>query len=222
MRPKRVRLLVWWQFPRGSRPGSSARVGASWEPQFFDQDSPGGARTMPATNQWAVSMLIREVLVDPDLAGWASSVACSGPGRAGLVGVRGRRRDRRAAPRRARRSAPTGATASASRRWPPPPARSSSPFPSCAPDPSSPPCSTRAGVWTRPGCAVICSARSRGRLHPQGGRPGAGPGQRVGHQPLHGLADPRRASTSGSRSSCPAAWTAPGSPPVRRAPPTST
>ena len=41
---------------------------------------------MPATNQWAVSMLIREVLVDPDLARRASSVACPragsrGPGR---------------------------------------------------------------------------------------------------------------------------------------------
>ena len=52
----------------------------------------------------------------------------------------------------------------------------------------------------------------RGGLHPQGRRPRQGPGQRVGHQPLHGLADPRRASTRGSRSSCPAAWTAPGSP----------
>ena len=40
---------------------------------------------MPATNQWAVSTLIREVLADPDLAGRASSAACSGPGRAGLV-----------------------------------------------------------------------------------------------------------------------------------------
>ena len=79
---------------------------------------------MPATSQWAVSTLIREVLADPDLAGRASSAACSGPGRTGPVGVRGRRRDRRAAPRRARRSAPTGATASASRRWPPPPGRS--------------------------------------------------------------------------------------------------
>ena len=123
---------------------------------------------MPATNQWAVSTLIREVLADPDLAGRASCAACSGPGRTGPVGVRGRRRDRRAAPRRACRSAPTAATASASRRWPPPPGRSSSPFPSFAPDPSSRPCSTRAGGWTRPRCAVICSARSRGGLHAQG------------------------------------------------------
>ena len=40
---------------------------------------------MPATNQCAVSTLIREVLADPDLAGRASSGVCSGPGRADLV-----------------------------------------------------------------------------------------------------------------------------------------
>ena len=40
---------------------------------------------MPATNQWAVSTLIREVLADPDLAGRASSGVCPRPGRAGLV-----------------------------------------------------------------------------------------------------------------------------------------
>ena len=51
---------------------------------------------MPS-HQWAVSTLIREILADPDLAGRASSGVCSGPGRAGLVEVRGRRRDRRAA-----------------------------------------------------------------------------------------------------------------------------
>ena len=38
---------------------------------------------MPATNQWAVSTLIREVLADPDLARRASSAACP---RAGLHG----------------------------------------------------------------------------------------------------------------------------------------
>ena len=31
---------------------------------------------MPATNQWAVSTLIREVLADPDLARRVSSAAC--------------------------------------------------------------------------------------------------------------------------------------------------
>ena len=34
---------------------------------FLDQDSPGGTPAMPTTNQWAVSVLIREVLADPDL-----------------------------------------------------------------------------------------------------------------------------------------------------------
>ena len=58
---------------------------ASWDALFLDQDSPGGAPTMPATNQWAVSTLIREVLADPDLAGRASSGVCPRPGRAGLV-----------------------------------------------------------------------------------------------------------------------------------------
>ena len=48
--PRRVRLLVWWQFPRGFRPGSSARVGASWEPQFFDQDSQGVHPRCPVTS----------------------------------------------------------------------------------------------------------------------------------------------------------------------------
>ena len=52
----------------------------------------------------------------------------------------------------------------------------------------------------------------RGRVHPQGRRPRQGPGQRVGHQPLHGLKDPRRASTRASRSSSPGRWIAPGSP----------
>ena len=66
-----VRLLVWWQFPRALGVEGSAGPGgrrASWEPQFFDQDSLRSAPTMPATNQWAVSTLIREVLADPDLA----------------------------------------------------------------------------------------------------------------------------------------------------------
>ena len=95
---------------------------ASWDALFLDQDSPGGAPTMPATNQWAVSTLIREVLADPDLAGRASSGVCPRAGPCGPGRRRGRRRDRRGAPRRAPVSAPTGATASASRRWPPPPA----------------------------------------------------------------------------------------------------
>lgn len=168
---------------------------------------------MPATNQSAVSTLIREVLADPDLAhddvfrrlppGRAAR-ARSGFGAAAVIGAQ-RHVAHAAAHQQAQRHEAQDRghhrRGGGSRR-----------SPSCAPDPSSRPCSTPAGGWTRPGCAVICSARSRGRLHPQGGRPRQGPGQRVGHQPLHGLADPRRASTRGSRSSCPAAWTAPGSP----------
>ena len=40
---------------------------------------------MPATNQWAVSTLIREVLADPDLARRASSAACPRAGLQDLV-----------------------------------------------------------------------------------------------------------------------------------------
>ena len=43
-------------------------------------------------------------------------------------------------------------------------------------------------------------------------RPGAGPGQRVGQLQVHGLADPRRASTRACTSSSPGRWTALGSP----------
>ena len=79
---------------------------------------------MPATNQWAVSTLIREVLADPDLA-HDDVFRRLPPGRAAGPGRRrGRRRDRRAALRRAPRSAPTAATARGPRRWPPPPGRS--------------------------------------------------------------------------------------------------
>ena len=66
-RVRRVRLLVWWQFPRGFRPGSSARaagiVGAPVLRPRFTRSAP----TMPS-HQSAVSTLIREVLADPDLA----------------------------------------------------------------------------------------------------------------------------------------------------------
>ena len=40
---------------------------------------------MPATNQWAVSALIREVLADPDLARRASSGVCPRAGLQDLV-----------------------------------------------------------------------------------------------------------------------------------------
>ena len=52
---------------------------------------------MPATNQWAVSTLIREVLADPDLAHDDVFRRLLQAGLQDLVEVRGRRRDRRAA-----------------------------------------------------------------------------------------------------------------------------
>ena len=52
---------------------------------------------MPATNQSAVSTLIREVLADPDLAHDEVFRRLLQAGLQDLVGVRGRRRDRRGA-----------------------------------------------------------------------------------------------------------------------------
>ena len=52
---------------------------------------------MPATNQWAVSTLIREVLADPDLAHDDVFRRLLQAGPQDLVEVRGRRRDRRGA-----------------------------------------------------------------------------------------------------------------------------
>ena len=52
---------------------------------------------MPATNQWAVSTLIREVLADPDLAHDEVFRRLLQAGLQDLVEVRGRRRDRRGA-----------------------------------------------------------------------------------------------------------------------------
>ena len=214
MRPKRVRLLVWWQFPRALGVEGPAGPGgrrASWE-------SCSSTKIHKECTHDAQSPVCR-VHADPGSPGRPGPCSrrglppsAPGPGRTGLVEVRGRRRDRRGAPRRARRSAPTGATASASRRWPPPPGRSSWRSPSFAPDRSSPPCSTRAGGWTRPRCAVICSARSRGGLHPQGLATWCGP-----WATSPGSAAPRsqgsaRTSTRASRSSSPGRWIAPGSP----------
>ena len=124
---------------------------------------------MPATNQWAVSTLIREVLADPDLA-HDEVFRRLPPGRAarawsrfGAAAVIGAQRhvahpaahqppQRHEAQDRGHHRRRGG----------------SRPSPSFAPARSSPPCSTPAGGSTRPRCAVICSARSRGGLHPQG------------------------------------------------------
>ena len=136
--------------PAGLPPGvvgtGGGIVGAPVLRPRFTRSAPA----MPATNQSAVSTLIREVLADPDLAHDEVFRRLLQAGLQDLVEVRGRRRDRRAAPRRARRSAPTAATARGPRPWPPPPARWNWPSPSFGPGRSSPPCSTPAGGWTRP------------------------------------------------------------------------
>ena len=168
---------------------------------------------MSATDQWAVSMPIREVLADPDLAGRASCAVCSGPGRSGLVGVRGRRRDRRAAPRRAPVSAPTAATASASKRWPPPSGRWKPAIPELCTGSFFPfLLHPRRRVDKAPMRRDLLGPESRGGFTRKAWRPGAGPGQRVGHLALDGLKAPRRASTRACTSSSPGRWTAPGSP----------
>ena len=175
---------------------------------------------MPS-HQWAVSTLIREVLADPDLARRASSAACSGPGRAGLVdaeaaAVIGAQRYERTPQRTNRRNGKrlkTVATTAGEVELAIPKLRTGSFFPSLL----HPRRRVDKAQMRRDLLRV-----DRGGLHAQGGRPGAGPGQRVGHQPLHGLKDPRRASTRACTSSCPAAWTAPGSPTCSSTPPTWT
>ena len=172
-------------------------------------------------HQWAVSTLIREVLADPDLAHDEVFRRLLQAGLQDLVdaeaaAVIGAQRYERTPQRTNRRNGTrpkTVATTAGEVELAIPELRTGSFFPSLL----HPRRRVDKAQMRRDLLRV-----DRGGLHPQGRRPGAGPGQRVGHQPLHGLADPRRASTSGSRSSCPAAWTAPGSPPVRRAPPTST
>ena len=104
---------------------------------------------MPATNQSAVSTLIREVLADPDLAHDEVFRRLLQAGLQDLVdaeaaAVIGAGRYERTPERTNRRNGKRLKTVAT------PPARSSSPSPSFGPDPSSRPCSTRAGAWTRP------------------------------------------------------------------------
>ena len=60
----------------------------------------------------------------------------------------------------------------------------------------------------------------RGGLHPQGRRPGAGPGQRVGDLQVHGLKDLQGDRRGRARVPRPVAGSHLVPPPVRRAPPT--
>ena len=217
----RVRLLVWWQFPRGFRPGSSARVGASWEPQFFDQDSLRSAPTMPATNQSAVSTLIREVLADPDLARRASSGVCPRAGLqdlvdAGAAAVIGAQRYERTPHRTNRRNGTrpkTVATTAGEVELAIPKLRTGSFFPSLL--------HPRRRV-DKAQMRRDLLRLDRGGLHPQGRRPRQGPGQRVRDLQVHGLADLQGHRRGRARVPVP-----PPGPhlvplPVRQAPPTWT
>ena len=131
---------------------------------------------MPATNQWAVSTLIREVLADPDLAhddvfrrlppGRAAR-ARSGFGAAAVIGAQRHVAHPAAHQPPQRHEAQDGGHHRRAGR--------SRPSPSFAPGRSSPPCSTPAAGSTRPGCAAGCSARGRGRVHAQGLATSCGP-----------------------------------------------
>ena len=174
---------------------------------------------MPS-HQWAVSTLIREVLADPDLARRASSAACPRAGLQDLVdaeaaAVIGAQRYERTPQRTNRRNGTrpkTVATTAGEVELAIPKLRTGSFFPSLL----HPRRRVDKALMRRDLLRV-----DRGGLHPQGGRPRQGPGQRVGHQPLHGLADLQGDRRGRARVPVPP----PGShlvpPPVRQAPPTS-
>ena len=166
---------------------------------------------MPATNQSAVSTLIREVLADPDLA-HDEVFRRLPPGRAAGSGRRrGRRRDRRAAlrahpaahqPPQRHEAQDRGHHRRGGRACDPRAAHGV-----VLPLPAPPAPAGGAG----PGCAVICSARSRGGLHPQGLATWCGPWATSRGSPGPRSRGSARRSTRACTSSCPAAWTAPGS-----------
>ena len=122
---------------------------------------------MPATNQWAVSTLIREVLADPDLARRASSAACPRAGLQDLVdaeaaAVIGAQRYERTPQRTNRRNGTrpkTVATTAGEVELAIPKLRTGSFFPSLL----HPRRRVDKALY-----AVICSARGRGRVHAQG------------------------------------------------------
>ena len=166
---------------------------------------------MPATNQWAVSTLIREVLADPDLAHDDVFRRLLQAGLQDLVdaeaaAVIGAQRYERTPQRTNRRNGTrpkTVATTAGEVELAIPKLRTGSFFPSLLHPRRRVDKARMRGDLLRV---------DRGRVHAQGRRPRQGPGQRVRDQPLHGLKDPRRASTRACTSSSPAAWTTPGSP----------
>ena len=167
---------------------------------------------MPATNQSAVSTLIREVLADPDLAHDEVFRRLLQAGLQDLVdaeaaAVIGAQRYERTPQRTNRRNGTrpkTVATTAGEVELAIPKLRTGSFFPSLLHP------RRRVDKARMRGGLLRAGSRACPRARP--GDPVQGPGQRVRDQPLHGLKDPRRASTRACTSSSPAAWTTPGSP----------
>ena len=143
---------------------------------------------MPATNQSAVSTLIREVLADPDLAhddvfrrllqaGLQDLVDAEA---AAVIGAQRYERTPERTNRRNGKRLKTVATTAGEVELAIPKLRTGSFFPSLL----HPRRRVDKAQMRRDLPGV-----DRGRVHAQGRRPRQGPGQRVGHQPLHGLKD---------------------------------
>ena len=174
---------------------------------------------MPATNQSAVSTLIREVLADPDLAhdevfrrllqaGLQDLVDAEA---AAVIGAQRYERTPERTNRRNGKRLKTVATTAGEVELAIPKLRTGSFFPSLL----HPRRRVDKAQMRRDLPGV-----DRGGLHPQGRRPRQGPGQRVGDLQVHGLADLQGDRRGRARVPVPP----PGShlvpPPVRRAPPT--
>ena len=176
---------------------------------------------MPATNQSAVSTLIREVLADPDLAHDDVFRRLLQAGLQDLVdaeaaAVIGAQRYERTPQRTNRRNGTrpkTVATTAGEVELAIPKLRTGSFFPSLLHPRRRVDKALMRGDLLRV---------DRGRVHAQGRRPGQGPGQRVRDQPLHGLKDLQGHRRGRARVPVPPPGPHLVPPPVRRAPPTWT